>query len=479
MRTLHVCSELFPLLKTGGLADVAGALPLAQARHGVDARILLPGFPAIMAGLHDAREVAQLDTFAGPVRLLCGRTANGLTLFVIDAPLLYERPGNPYHDANQIAYADNPQRFAVLGWVAALLANGLDAQWQPEVVHGHDWHAGLAFAYLAALGRPAKSVFTIHNLAYQGVFPASFHAELALPAHFFDVHGVEYHGRISFMKAGIFFADRITTVSPSYAAEITTPEQGCGLDGLLRGRSTVLSGILNGVDDAIWNPAIDSLIPARYSAERMLGKAKCKTALQEACGLDVTSDKPLFAVVSRLTEQKGLHLVLACLKEITSRGGQVVVLGSGDAEMECAFSEAAASDPANVAMRIGYDEDFAHRIMAGSDVIMVPSRYEPCGLTQLYGLKYGALPLVRRVGGLADTVIDCTLENLADGCATGMVFDEFSVDGFAQGVRRAFALWSRPKDWKAVRSRAMSMDFGWDHAAIEYAGLYRVLLAAT
>ncbi len=476
MRILHVCSELFPLLKTGGLADVAGALPAALARHGVEARVLLPGFPAVMAGLQNAIEVARLETFAGHVTLLQGMTEGGLELYVIDAPHLYDRPGNPYHDANQIAYADNPQRFAVLGWMAAMLGNGFDAQWRPEIVHGHDWHAGLAPAYLAAMGQPAKSVFTIHNLAYQGVFPASFHGELALPESFFDVNGVEYHGNLSFMKAGIFFADRITTVSPSYAAEITTPEQGCGLDGLLRGRSAVLSGILNGVDEAVWSPATDALIPARYSAARLTGKAKCKAVLQETCGLEVTSDKPLFAVVSRLTEQKGLHLVLADLEEITSRGGQVVVLGSGDAQMETAFSAAAAADPANVAVRIGYDEDFAHCIMAGSDVIMVPSRYEPCGLTQLYGLKYGALPLVRRVGGLADTVVDCTLENLADATATGMVFDEFSVQGFTQGIRRAFALWARPKDWKAVRAHAMEMDFGWDHAAGEYAALYRALL---
>ncbi len=473
MRILHVCSELYPLLKTGGLADVAGALPFALNQQGADTRVLLPGFPAILAGFRSAGEVAQLQTFAGPAQLLFGHTEGGVALYVIDAPQLYERLGNPYHDAHQAAYADNYLRFALLSWVAAQLAGGLDGWWRPEVVHGHDWHAGLMPAYLAAQGRPAKSVFTIHNLAYQGVFPAECFAELDLPEHFFSLHGLEYHGQLSFMKAGIFYADKITTVSPSYAREITTPEQGCGLDGLLRDRSSSLSGILNGVDEAVWNPASDSLIAAHYSAAKPAGKALCKAELQALTGLDVTEEKPLFAVVSRLTEQKGLHLVLAVLGEVVARGGQIVVLGSGDAWMENAFRAAAGADPANIAVKIGYDESFAHQVMAGSDVILVPSRYEPCGLTQLYGLKYGALPLVRRVGGLADTVVDCSLENLADGIATGMVFDEFSENGLTQAIRRTFALWARAKDWKTVRRTGMEQDFGWHAAAEQYLALYR------
>lgn len=473
MRILHVASELFPLLKTGGLADVTGALPQALGRLGADVRVLLPGFPAVLAGLRDAAEVASFSTFAGPARLLYGTTDAGVALYTIDAPQLYDRPGNPYHGAGQVPYADNHLRFAVLGWVAAQLASGVDRYWRAEIIHAHDWHAGLAPAYLAAAGKPAKSVFTIHNLAYQGVFPEAAYAELDLPPDFFSIHGLEYHGQLSFMKAGIVYADRITTVSPGYAREITTPEQGCGLDGLLRLREAVLSGILNGVDDAVWNPAADPLIEAPYSAAKPAGKARCKAALQQQCGLSEREDAPLFGVVSRLTGQKGLHLVLAGLGEITARGGQVVVLGSGDAPMEAAFRGAAEADPANVSVTIGYDEAFAHRIMAGCDVIMVPSRYEPCGLTQLYGLKYGALPLVRRVGGLADTVTDCSLENLAEGRATGMVFDEFSVDGFVQGVRRAFALWARPKDWKMVRRSGMQQDCSWQPVAERYLALYR------
>lgn len=475
MQILHVCAEMFPLLKTGGLADVSGALPLALGQQGADVRVLLPGFPAIFDGLQISGEVATLNSFAGQVKVLFGQTAQGVGVYVIDAPHLYARGGNPYQDGNNHPYADNHVRFAVLGWVAARLAEGADPFWRPSVVHAHDWHAGLAPAYIAAAGHPARTVFTIHNLAYQGVFSPSDFAALDLPAHFFSVNGVEFHGHLSFMKAGIYFSDRVTTVSPSYAHEITGAEQGCGLDGLLRDRGEALSGVLNGVDDAIWNPAADALIAANYSAEKPAGKAKCKAALQQSLGLQESADVPLFVVVSRLTEQKGLHLVLERLAEITARGGQFVLLGSGDAQMEAAFRVAAAENPAQVAVKIGYDEQFSHQIMAAADVIMVPSRFEPCGLTQLYGLKYGALPLVRRVGGLADTVVDCSLENLQEGIATGAVFDGFSGEELTRGIRRMFALWARPKEWKAVRKTAMTCDFGWQAAAEQYMQLYRAL----
>ncbi|WP_297571764.1 glycogen synthase GlgA [uncultured Deefgea sp.] len=475
MRVLHVCAEMFPLLKTGGLADVSGALPLALAPLACDVRVLLPGFPSIVAGLTAVSDVATLETFAGKVCLKFGRTPDDIGVYVIDAPHLYARGGNPYQDGNHHPYPDNHLRFALLGWVATRIAEGIDTYWRPAIVHAHDWHAGLVPAYLAAAGRPAQSVFTIHNLAYQGIFPANQFAQLELPAHFFALNGLEFHGQLSFMKAGIYYADRITTVSPTYAQEISTPEQGCGLDGLLRARQDVLSGILNGVDEAVWHPANDALIAASYSADKLAGKAKCKAALQAMMGLENATEKPLFAVVSRLTEQKGLHLVLAALNEITDRGGQFVLLGSGDAAMEAAFVAAAADNPLQVAVKIGYDEAFSHQIMAGSDVMMVPSRFEPCGLTQLYGLKYGALPLVRRVGGLADTVLDCSLENLEDGIATGAVFNGFSKEELTQGIRRIFALWARPKDWKAVRQEAMRTDFGWHSAALQYHDLYRSL----
>ena len=481
MRVLHVCTEIYPLLKTGGLADVAGALPAAQAESGCDARVLVPGFPALRAGILDQQTVAELAPAFGArsIRLLRGVLPDsGVAAYVIDAPELYDRPGNPYADASNQAYPDNLQRFALLGWIAARLADGLDEAWRPQVVHAHDWHAGLAPAYLKAAeqatGRKlAGSVQTIHNLAYQGNFPSHTFGYLQLPAHFYDVNGIEFFGQCSFLKAGLFFADKITTVSPTYAREIQHAEQGCGLDGLLRTRARDLAGILNGVDDAVWHPATDALIPKNYGSGDFAGKLACKTALQREAGLAVRNDGPLFCAVSRLTEQKGLHLVLAALPEIVRRGGQIMLLGSGDTELESAFAAAAAANPQAVAVRIGYDEQLAHRLIAAGDVILVPSRFEPCGLTQLYGLKYGTLPLVRKVGGLADTVVDSSLENMGDELATGFVFESFDEAGIGAAVRRAFALYQRKADWQLVQERGMQQEFGWDTAAAQYAALYR------
>ncbi len=482
MRVLQVSAEIFPLLKTGGLADVAGALPAALARAGCEVRVLLPGFPAIASQLAEAADVAELATPWGErARLRYGHFAalGGQAGYVIDAPALYHRPGNPYQDDAGQAYADNHRRFALLGFAAARLAQGLDGLWAPHIVHSHDWHAALANAYLAlAGGHGAHTVFTVHNLAYQGLFDARVLAELGLPARAFAVAGVEFHGALSFMKAGLYYAERITTVSPTYAREIQTAEQGCGLDGLLRDRHAVLSGILNGVDEAVWDPATDALLPTRYDALRIAGKARCKAALQAELGLAVDNAQPLFGIVSRLVEHKGLSLLLAVLPEIVARGGQLVLLGSGDAPLEAAFVEAARRQPQQVAVRIGYDERFAHRVFGATDITLVPSRFEPCGLTQLYGLRYGSLPLVRRVGGLADTVVDSSLENLAEGTATGLVFDRFDADDMQRAVRRAFALYRRRTDWRAVQRRAMAQDVSWTGSAERYAALYRELAGA-
>ena len=488
LRVLHVGAEIFPLLKTGGLADVLGALPAALVQAGADARVLLPAFPALEAALGGVREVARIAAPWGgtPAQLLAGRFAaaplRSVPIYLLRDSALYGRPGNPYNDASGAAYADNHRRFALLGLAAARLAEGLDPDWVPHVVHGHDWHAGLAPAYLAfsraAGASRASSVFTVHNLAYQGLFAAAVFDELGLPAAAYTLHGVEFHDQVSFMKAALHYADRITTVSPSYAREIQSVELGCGLDGLLRARSTVLSGILNGVDEAVWDPKTDAAIARSFDAADQAGKATCKAALQRECGLDVQSRSLLFTVVSRLTEQKGLHLVAGLVSAITDRGGQLVVLGSGDAALEEAFARAAQAHPRQVALRQGYDEALSHRIFAGSDVTLVPSRFEPCGLTQLYALKYGSLPLVRRTGGLADTVVDCTLEDLADDRATGIVFERFEAADLTRALRRAFALWARPRDWRAVRRRAMAQHFGWDSAAASYLALYRTLVSA-
>lgn len=480
MRVLHVCAEIYPLLKTGGLADVAGALPPALARQGCDVRILVPGFPALLGGLEDLQPVVSLPTMFGAdtIQLHRGKLPGTSTdVYVIEAPQLYGRTGNPYSDANNNAYPDNYLRFALLSWVGAQLTTGLDPAWQAGIVHGHDWHAGLMPAYLKAAEirtgrRSAGSIFTVHNLAYQGVFPPAIYDELALPAHFFAMHGIEFHGQVSFMKAGLFFSDKLTTVSPTYAREIQRPDQGCGLDGLLKDRTLDLYGILNGVDPEVWNPAIDKTIPARYTLHDIAGKRECKAALQKETGLAVRDDSLLFGVVSRLTEQKGLNLVLAGLPEILRRGGQLVVLGSGDPAMEAEFKEAAAAHPDALSVQIGYDEEKSHRIISGSDVILVPSLFEPCGLTQLYGMIYGTLPLVRKVGGLADSVADCSLENMSDNTATGFVFGEFSVEDFNTAVRRAFALQARKSEWQQVRQNGMGKEFSWDAAAAKYLSVY-------
>jgi starch synthase len=488
IRVLHVASELYPLLKTGGLADVTGALPAALVEQGADARLLLPGFPAVADGLEDLRPVARLErTFgASAATLELGRLpGGGLPVYLIRADAFYARDGNPYADAEQVPYGDNAQRFALLGWTAARLAQHLDPDWAPQIVHAHDWHAGLAPAYLRAAARErgrtsgaglARTVFTVHNLAYQGIFPAYQFPSLGLPPDFFDMRGIEFYGQLSFLKAGLYYADRITTVSPTYAREIQTVAQGGGLEGLLRGRSHDLTGILNGVDYAVWNPASDASITVQYTPTRLTGKIRCKTALQARFGIAQKHDALLFGVVSRLTEQKGLDLLLAAVPEIVSRGGQLVVLGTGDPALEQGLARVAHAHPESVAIELGFDETLAHTIVAGADVMAVPSRFEPCGLTQLYALAYGALPLVHGVGGLADTVVDASLENLADGLATGFVFERFEPRGITAAIRRAFALHARHGDWRTTQQRAMRADFGWSASAAQYLALYRELV---
>jgi starch synthase len=481
MRVLQVSAEIFPLLKTGGLADIAGALPAALTAVGCELRVLLPGFAPILADLQDVQTVCELSAPWGDrITLRKGRLAAlDVVAYVIDAPHLYCRPGTPYENEYRQPFGDNHRRFALLGYVAAQLARGLDASgggWLPQVVHCHDWHAALAPAYMA-FSRDARqprvaSVFTVHNLAYQGVFSAHHFGDLGLPDNAFAVEGLEFHGQISFMKAGLYYADRISTVSPTYAREIQTPEQGCGLDGLLRARAAALSGILNAVDDLVWNPLGDPHIPFAFDARKPAGKAHCKAALQQELGLTPLPDAPLFGVVSRLTDQKGLHLVLAGLDALMAQGGQMVLLGSGDAHFENEFRARAAAHPQALAVRLGYDETFAHRIFGASDITLVPSRFEPCGLTQMYGLTYGSLPLVHRVGGLADTVVDCSLENLADNNASGFVFDAFHQAAYDRAVRRAFALYARRPEWNRVRARAMRQNLGWTNAAAQYVDLY-------
>ena len=414
---------------------------------------------------------------AAVVTLKLGRLPDsGLPAYVIDAPFLYQREGNPYVGPDGHDWNDNHRRFALLGWVAAHIASGeLDADWVPDVVHAHDWHAGLVPVYLAQNpGLKTASVFTIHNLAFRGIFPIDCHAELGLPARKLTPHGIEFHGKISFMKSGLVYSNRITTVSPTYAREICTPEFGCGLEGVLRDRGSALSGILNGVDYSVWNPE-DPEIAKPYNAQDLGGKLECKRALQSEFGLDHGAGGPLFAVVSRLTSQKGMDLLLAAMPELLREGAQLVVLGSGEGDLEAGFRYAASANPQNVAVFVGYDEAMSHRIMAGADVLLVPSRFEPCGLTQLYALRYGTLPLVRRVGGLADTVVDVTPETLNSDRATGFLFDEASRYALAERIRNAVALYHDHDAWQRVQRRGMAQDYSWDDSAANYESLYRSL----
>ncbi|MDO9198013.1 glycogen synthase GlgA [Rhodoferax sp.] len=491
MKVLYVCAELFPFLKTGGLADVGAGLPPALRALGCDVRILMPAFPTIARVATSTQLVSLLPDGpmpwggapALPATDVALATLPGLALplYLVRSPALYERPGNPYLGPDGKEWGDNALRFAALAWAAATLGQRLDRDWVPDVIHCHDWHTGLAPAYVRAFadaGRAAPStVFTIHNLAYQGLFPAAVFPQLGLPAACFDVDGLEFFGQVSFMKAAITYADRITTVSPTYAREILSEPQGCGLDGLLRQRANLLSGVLNGVDYQVWSPATDALLATQYDLDTLAEKSTVKRALQTELGLEQRANALVFGVVSRLTEQKGLHLLPPLLAELVQRGGQLALLGQGDAALEQAFVDAAIRYPGQVGVRIGYDEATAHAVVAGADVILVPSAFEPCGLTQLYGLRYGTLPLVRRVGGLADTVVDCTLENLDDGSATGFVFDDPGGQGLFSAMRRAFVLFRRPDEWAAVQRRGMGLRFDWLASARHYVAIYQSLRA--
>lgn len=478
MNVLHVAAEVYPLVKTGGLADVVAALPPALAEAGADVRLLLPGLPAILDAVQAVRTVVNIGACFGAlrVRLLLGRMPGSqLPVYVIDAPHLYRRGGSPYQASDGSEWPDNLQRFALLGWVAAhLAADDADPAWVPDIVHAHDWHAAMACAYMADhLPTQAASVFTVHNLAFQGLFAHHDWAMLGLGSRYLSPSALEFHGQLSFMKAGLVFADKVTTVSPTYAHEIATHEFGCGLDGVIRGRGADVTGILNGIDDRVWSPADDAALAARYDLDRLAGKQACRAALQDALGLQRDEQALILCLVSRLTSQKGLDLVLAALPALVREGVQFAIQGTGEPALEAAFRMAEQLHPGRVAVHIGYDEPRAHQLVAGADVIAVPSRFEPCGLTQMYGLRYGTVPVVRRVGGLADTVID----DAAPGGGpsrrqTGFVFDAATPAAFEAGVRRAVLLKRDTAAWQAVMRRGMAQNLSWAGPARDYLALY-------
>ncbi len=477
LTVLSVASEVFPFLKTGGLADVAGALPGALQSHGIGVRTLMPGYPVVMAGIDPGAEIVwrEAEFFGGPARILA-ETRQGIDLLVLDAPHLYDRFGGPYSGPDGVDYPDNALRFAALSRAGALVAQGALGGWRPDIVHAHDWQAALTPVYLAFSNAPRpRTVFTVHNLAFQGTFRYNVFPQLGLPDTAWSIEGVEYYGDVGFLKGGLHAADAVTTVSPTYAREILTPEGGMGLDGLLRGRGDRLVGIVNGIDTSVWSPETDAVIAKTYTARTVRERRHNKRALEGEFGLR-REDGPILAVVSRLTWQKGLDLVAEIADEIVALGARLVVVGSGDRLIEGAFLAAHARHPDRIGVRIGYDEPMSHRVQAGADAILVPSRFEPCGLTQLYGLRYGCVPLVADVGGLADTVIDANFAAQRAKVATGFVFGPVTTDALLEAVGRLLDTYRDEAKWRTIQTRAMAFDVSWTASAALYAALYRDLL---
>lgn len=471
-RVLSVASECVPLVKTGGLADVVGALPGALAKVGWDMRVLMPAYRALRPRLADLDEVwFEQNLFGGDARVMAGEI-DGLQVMLLDALHLYDREGGPYAGPGG-DWFDNARRFGALSWVAARMArDGIDG-WKADILHCHDWQAGFAPAYLRYGGTGGvASVLTIHNIAFQGWAPAQALADLRLPYDQFYPGALEYYGGLSSLKAGLVTADRITTVSPNYAAELMRPEFGMGLEGVIMQRASVVSGILNGVDTAVWSPTVE---PVPYSIKALKGKAANRMAFCAEMGLDVPG--PLAILVSRLTDQKGIDLLETCIPDFIAGGGGLAILGSGDALLEAAMRRLEARFPGRVSVRIGYDEAYSHRLFAAGDAVLVPSRFEPCGLTQMYGLAYGTVPLVSSVGGLADTVIHASPAALTVGVATGIVFHPVDETGFGQALRQLLQLYASKPVWTQVQKNAMKQPVGWDASAAAYAALYADILA--
>lgn len=481
MQVLYVTSEAFPLAKTGGLADVSASLPAALRGLDIDIRILLPGYPRALEAAPGLQEVAwpRKPLMGHEFRLLETHLPDSrVPVWLIDCPTLYRRAGGPYQDDAGNNWHDNVVRFGLLNHVAArIAAEGVPdagAEWLPDIVHAHDWHAGLVPLLLprASDRRPA-TLLTIHNLAYQGIFGADTLAQLALSGE--AQPSLEHYGQISFLKAGIQTADAITTVSPTYAKEILKPEFGCGMDDVLRGRSSDLTGVLNGIDDKIWDPATDPYLAHNYSLKAMANKSSCKRAVQSLLGLDQKSGGPLVAFMSRLVPQKMPDIVLEALPALLEGGIQFVLLAEGENHYEESFRQLAMRYPGQIAVRIGYCEALAHQIQAGADMLLHPSRFEPCGLVPIYAMRYGTIPLVRRSGGLADSVTEATPETIRQGTASGLFFDHPTAHELIECTRRAQTLYNQPIAWRKVQTSAMAQDFSWRRSAGVYADIYRAL----
>ncbi|MFT6912189.1 MAG: starch synthase [Paracoccaceae bacterium] len=477
MNLLFVASECAPFVKTGGLADVIGAVPKSLAGLGVQVKILLPAYPDLRALIQRGHSVLHLpDLFGGSADVISVQ-AEGLDLLLLDAPHLFDRPGNIYLDASGADWADNYLRFGALSYVGSVIAlDGLGA-WRPDLVNAHDWQAGLVAAYLRQSGRRAPPVvLTIHNIAFQGLFGAEVRHELGLVDALFTPEGVEYFGMVSFLKAGIALSDKITTVSPTYAKEVLSHAFGMGLEGILQARNADLVGILNGIDTEVWNPETDAALAQTYGVRSLKRKSVNKAAVEARFGLSSHAPGPLFCVISRLTTQKGLDLLLEAIPALVAQGAKLAVLGSGDKGMERAFVTASRRFEGAVGVIIGYDEALSHLLQGGSDAILIPSRFEPCGLTQLYGLRYGTVPVVSRTGGLADTVIDANAAAVSAGCATGLQFSPVTLAGLEEAIARTCTLFRQQKVWGAMMRRGMVHPVGWDRSARAYLDVFHASL---
>ncbi|MEQ6341082.1 MAG: glycogen synthase GlgA [Gammaproteobacteria bacterium] len=485
-KILFAASEAHPLMKTGGLADVAGSLPVALKSLRQDVRLIIPAYRDVLARAGKLTLVNPvLAGFAEPVRILEGKLPGStLKVWLVDAPAWFDRPGNPYLGPDGKDWPDNAQRFALFARaVAAVARNQAGLDWQPDVVHCNDWQCGLIPALLAQDATRPATVFTIHNLAYQGLFPLAplkvenTFKDLNLPPELWSPEGLEFYGGLSFIKGGLVYADMLSTVSPNYAREILTPEYGCGLEGLLSHRADRLVGILNGVDYHEWDPQRDTLIAQPYSARNLSGKAANKAALQARVGLPVVPEIPVIGLIGRLVEQKGVDLVLASLPEVLQQPVQVVMLGGGEKRFEAAFTELMVHHPQQLAVQIGFNEGLAHLIESGADMFVMPSRFEPCGLNQIYSLRYGTVPIVRRTGGLSDTVVDATSDNLASGSATGVVFDKATAPALLEAIQHTLTLYRQPSIWQQIIRTGMLQDFSWRRSAKYYLELYEQAIA--
>lgn len=482
MRLLFVTSEIFPLIKTGGLADVSGALPAALTSVGLDIQILLPAYRGIMAQCHAPRLLGSLQVFHDIRCDIYQTTLPGtqLPLLLIDYPALYDREGGPYHHPQQGEWQDNPLRFGVLSKVAAMLSvpNTLQS-WQPDLVHCNDWQTGLTPYYLRQFFSAAKSVFSIHNLAFQGNFHADWRMRLTLSEQDFQPAGYEFYGHLSFMKAGLYYADALATVSPTYAQEIQTEQFGFGFQGLLQHRAQDLVGILNGIDTQVWDPATDPFLSAHFQVKQLSNKTLVKQALQVELGLQPIGYAPLLGVVSRLTHQKGLDMLIEIVDPLLTAGCQLVVLGSGEPAMEQQYLTLMQQYPGQVAVTIGYNEPLSHRIMAGADIFVMPSRFEPCGLNQMYGLRYGTIPVVANTGGLADSVHGGTIG--ADGklpkTMTGLVMADNHPSTLLVTLQQAIQIYANSRQWKQLQTQAMQQDVSWQTSAKHYLSLYQNVMS--